>query len=97
MVLGGEDDALHSRLFANPRPLPAVQVAWVEQLRVLVAETPFLTGVGVERVVDEGIHLHALPSQLVLCRHRAAGIVLLCVHHECHRAKTDGEHQSSDR
>ena len=70
MVLGGEDNALHSCLFANPRPLPAVETRRIEQLRVLVSVTPFLICVSVQRVMYECIHLHLLPSVLVCCRDR---------------------------
>ena len=73
MVLGGEDDAPHASLLADACPLAAVEVAGVEQLRVFIAEAPFLVGVRVQRIVDEGVHLHVLPAQLVLRRHRAAG------------------------
>ena len=61
MMLGGEDDTLHACLFADTCPLATVKVAWVEQLRVFIAEAPFLIGIGVQRVVDKGIHLHILP------------------------------------
>ena len=48
MVLGGEDNALHTCLFADACPLPTVKIAWIEQLRVFIAEPPFLIGIGVE-------------------------------------------------
>ena len=72
VVLGGEDDAPHACLLADASPLAAVEAGGVEQLQVLVAEAPFLVGIGVQRVVDEGIHLHVLPAQLVLAGYWAA-------------------------
>ena len=72
MVLGREDDAPHASLLTYARPLPTVEVAGVEQLRVFVAEAPLLVGIRVQRVVDKGIHLHLLPPQLVFIGHRPA-------------------------
>ena len=65
VVLGGEDDPSHARLLAHTRPLTAVEGLRVEQAQVFVAETPFLVGIGVHRVVDKCIHLHVLPTELV--------------------------------
>ena len=66
MMLGGEDDALHPRLLAHPRPLTAIQVRWIEQRRILVPEPPLLIRVRVQRIMDERIHVHIVPRQLVL-------------------------------
>ena len=70
MVFGGEDDTPHTGLFAHPRPLPAVEAGGIKQLRVLIAETPLLIGIRVQRIVDKRVHLHILPAQLVLAGHR---------------------------
>ena len=66
MVLGREDDALHTCLFADTSPLAAVEVRGIEELQFLVAKTPLLVGVGIERIMDEGIHLHVIPFQLLV-------------------------------
>ena len=66
MMLRREDYSPHARLLAHSSPLTAVETGGVEQFRVLVAEAPLLVGVSVQRVVDERIHLHLLPAQLVL-------------------------------
>ena len=87
MVLGGEDDALHACLFADTRPLATIKVARVEQLRVFIAEAPFLISIGVQRVVDECIHLHLLPSQLVLGWHRVTRCVGLGIYRQSHIAQ----------
>ena len=73
VVLGCEDDTLHTRLFTDACPLPAVKVRWVKQFQRLIAEAPFLVGVRIQRIMDEGIHLHILPPQLILRRYRATG------------------------
>ena len=75
MVLGGEDDALHTRLLADARPLPTVEAGGIKQLWVFIAETPFLIGLGVARVVYTRIHLHILPPQLVLTGHGTLGLL----------------------
>ena len=64
-MLSRKNDALHASLFADTCPLTAVKVGGIEQLRVLVAETPLLIGVRVQGIVDEGVHLHILPFQLL--------------------------------
>ena len=84
MVLGGEDDALHARLFADTRPLTTIQMAGIEQLRVFIAKSPFLVCIGVQLVMDERIHLHLLPAQLILCRYRTAGRYALGIHRQSH-------------
>ena len=66
MVLGGEDDTLHTRLFADACPLSAVEAGGIKQLRVLIAETSLLIGIRVQRIMDKRVHLHILPAQLVL-------------------------------
>ena len=71
VVLGRKDNALHARLLADSCPLSAIQIRRIKQFQRLIAETPFLVGVCVQRIVYEGIHLHILPPQLVLRRHRA--------------------------
>ena len=71
-MLGGEDDTLHTCLLAYPSPLPTIEVAWIEQFRVFISKAPFLIGVRVHRIVDKRIHLHLLPTQLILRRHRTA-------------------------
>ena len=75
MMLCREDDALHARLFADAHPLAAVEVRGIEKLQVLIAKAPLLVGVGVERIMDEGVHLHVLPPQLVVRWQRAIGIL----------------------
>ena len=85
VVLGGEDDATHACLFADTSPLATVEVGGIEQLRVFIAEAPFLIGIRVQRVMDEGIHLHILPSQLVCRGHRPTR--LLCT--KRHRPRTE--------
>ena len=69
-MLSGKDDAAHTCLLANPRPLAAVEIGGIEQLQILVAKAPFLIGIGVQGVMDKGVHLHILPSQLVLVGYR---------------------------
>jgi hypothetical protein len=81
MVFGCEDDALHACLLADMCPLAAVKVRRVEQFQVLVAKAPFLVGIGVHGVVDECVHLHVLPTKLILVgywstRRRSLGIYL---------------------
>ena len=71
VMLCREDDALHAGLFADACPLAAVEVAGIEQRRVFVSVAPLLVGISVKRVVDEGVHLHILPTQLVFSRYRA--------------------------
>ena len=93
MVLGGEDDTFHASLFADSRPLPAVEVRGVKQLRVFIAETPLLIGVRVQRVVDKRVHLHILPAQLVLIRQRSEWLLLRL---GCH-AHTGAEHHHNNR
>ena len=71
---------LHARLFADTRPLTTIQMAGIEQLRVFFAKSPFLVGIGVQRVMDERIHLHLLPPQLVLGGHWSTGLHLRFQH-----------------
>ena len=71
MMLGGEDDATHTCLFTDTRPLPTVKILRVKQLGIFIAEAPLLICIGVQRVMDECVHLHVLPAQLVLAGHRA--------------------------
>ena len=70
MMLSREDDPSHTRLLTDACPLPTVELGGIEDLRIFVSEAPLLVSIGVQRVVDEGIHLHFLPAQLVFrwCR-----------------------------
>ena len=60
VVLGGEDDALHAGVLAGAHPLSAVELRRIEEFHILVAVAPLLVGISVQRIVDEGIHLHIL-------------------------------------
>lgn len=65
MMLSREDDSSHTRLLTDACPLPTVELGRIENLRIFVSEAPLLVSIGVQRVVDEGVHLHFLPAQLV--------------------------------
>ena len=64
-MLSREDNPSHTRLLTDACPLPTVELGGIENLRIFVSESPLLVSIGVQRVVDEGIHLHFLPAQLV--------------------------------
>ena len=72
MVLHGQDDTFHARILACLGPLSCIEPAWVEQFGRLIAISPFLVGIGVERIVYESVHLHVLKPQLTLFRYRVA-------------------------
>ena len=74
VMLGCENDSLHTSLLAHARPLPTIKVLGIEQGWILVAITPFLVSVGVHRVMDERIHLHILPPELVGARKGTARV-----------------------
>ena len=86
MVLSRKDDASHASLFADSRPLTTIEIGGIEQLRILIAKAPLLIGIGVERVMDESIHLHILPTQLVGIGKRTTGRNL-CLDFECQGRK----------
>ena len=66
MMLGSEDDTLHSRRLYRPCPLLTVEAGGIETLQWSVAIAPFAVSEGVRTEVDEGVGLQLVPCHLCL-------------------------------
>ena len=71
MMLGCEDNALHSGLAGYTGPLLTVKVRWSEDVRVLISGTPLIVGESIGAKMNEHIIFHSLPLQLSGSRYRA--------------------------
>ena len=79
MMLGGEDDTLHSACLQGINPLVDITIAErrIEQVDRIIAITPLYPILTIERIgtiMDEGIRLHTLPSHLLGGGHRQNGL-----------------------
>ena len=64
MVLAGQHHPLEPGVRQRLYNFVRIEIGRIEQLRLLVAITPFLPGKGIDGEMDEGIHLHIVPCQL---------------------------------
>ena len=70
MVLAGQHHSLEPGVRQRLYNFVRIEIGRIEQLRLLVAITPFLPGKGIDGEMDEGIHLHVVPCQLSRRRNR---------------------------
>ena len=75
MVLGGEDDLLHSRGLHNPAPLVGIELIRAENRGVFLSRAPFAAGKGVDSEVDEADEFKLLPGELPRRRLDVGGFV----------------------
>ena len=68
MVLGGEDDPLHTSTLERAHPLLGVEALGSEGLSGGVAIAPLEVVEGIEAEVHEGVSLQLLPLDLGACR-----------------------------
>ena len=77
VVLAREDHAAHSGAHQGAHPLIDVDVARVEQGRILVALAPLAVRHRVHTEVDERVHLHFLPLELTVGGPNVGQVVLV--------------------
>ena len=77
VVLAREDDAGHAGAHEGAHPLIDIDVARVEECRVLVALAPFAIRHCVHAEVDERVQLHFLPLELTVGGPNVGQVVLV--------------------
>src|SRR5690606_35402625 len=65
VMLGRNDNSLHTGLLRDPRPLPRIQGAGSEYLRILVTVPPFQIRERIRPEMDEHIVFHLQPGHLL--------------------------------
>src|SRR5690606_41495757 len=70
MVLGCDDDRLHSSPFGNSRPLTGVQIAWIKHGWIFISMPPFFIRKSIRSEMDKHVVFHLLPIYLLGAGHR---------------------------
>ena len=70
MMLAGQHHPFEPGVRQRPDKIIRIEIGRMKQLRLFVSIAPLFSSKGINRKMDKGIHLHAMPFKLLRGRNR---------------------------